>query len=91
MSENEVNDTVDAVDAAAALSGEPAESPQQQAPAGPDLTVQDLQALRSIIDVASQRGAFKPNEMVTVGQTYNKLEAFLEAVSQNQQEQPQGA
>jgi hypothetical protein len=29
--------------------------------------------------------------MMTVGQTYNKLEAFLEAVSQNQQEQPQGA
>ena len=24
---------------------------------GPDLTVQDLQALKSIIDVASQRGA----------------------------------
>jgi hypothetical protein len=49
---------------------------------GPDLTVQDLQALKSIIDVASQRGAFKPNEMMTVGQTYNKLEAFLAAVTQ---------
>lgn len=51
---------------------------------GPDLTVQDLQALKSIIDVASQRGAFKPNEMMTVGQTYNKLEQFLNAVSQQQ-------
>jgi hypothetical protein len=51
---------------------------------GPDLTVQDLQALKSIIDVASQRGAFKPNEMMTVGQTYAKLEAFLAAVAQNQ-------
>jgi len=51
---------------------------------GPDLTVQDLQAIKSIIDVASQRGAFKPNEMMTVGQTYNKLEAFLGAVAQNQ-------
>ena len=49
---------------------------------GPDLTVQDLQALKSIIDVASQRGAFKPNEMMTVGQTYSKLEAFLGAVAQ---------
>lgn len=49
---------------------------------GPDLTVQDLQALKSIIDVASQRGAFKPNEMMTVGQTYNRLEVFLNAVTQ---------
>ena len=61
----------------------------EQAPA--ELTVQDLGSIKQIIDVASQRGAFKPNEMMTVGQTYNKLEAFLEAVSQNQQEQPQGA
>ena len=51
---------------------------------GPDLTVQDLQALKSIIDVASQRGAFKPNEIMTVGQTYSKLETFLAAVAQQQ-------
>jgi hypothetical protein len=51
---------------------------------GPDLTIQDLQALKSIIDVASQRGAFKPNEMMTVGQTYGKLETFLAAVAQQQ-------
>jgi|TARA_B100001059_G_scaffold219179_1_gene240036 hypothetical protein len=58
-----------------------AEATEQQAP---DLTVTDLQALKSIIDVASQRGAFKPNEMMTVGQTYNKLDAFLGAVTANQ-------
>jgi hypothetical protein len=57
------------------------EGPVQQ---GPDLTVQDLQSLKSIIDVASQRGAFKPNEMMTVGQTYTKLEQFLNAVVQQQ-------
>ena len=54
-----------------------------EAPA-PDLTIQDLQSLKSIIDVASQRGAFKPNEMMTVGQTYSKLETFLAAVAQQQ-------
>ena len=59
----------------------PATEDQQ---AGPDLTIQDLQALKSIIDVASQRGAFKPNEMMTVGQTYSKLETFLNAVAQQQ-------
>lgn len=57
------------------------EQPQetQETTDGPELTVQDLQAIKSIIDVASQRGAFKPGEMMTVGQTYNKLEQFLEA------------
>ena len=51
---------------------------------GPDLTVNDLSALKQIIDVASQRGAFKPNEMVSVGTIYNKLEIFLSAVQAQQ-------
>jgi len=34
-----------------------------------------------IIDLASSRGAFKPNEMVAVGQTYTKLASFLETVA----------
>ena len=51
---------------------------------GPDLTIQDLAALKSIIDVASSRGTFKPNEMMTVGQVYTKLETFLNAVAETQ-------
>jgi hypothetical protein len=58
----------------------------EQAPA-PDLTVQDLTAMKSIIDVASTRGAFKPNEMTTVGTVYSKLEAFLNAVQAQQEAQ----
>jgi hypothetical protein len=46
------------------------------------LTLNDLSAMKSIIDIASQRGAFKPNEMMIVGQTYNKLTAFLESAKQ---------
>jgi len=57
----------------------------------PDLTVQDLTALKQIIDVASQRGAFKPGEMAVVGTTYNRLEAFLGAIqSQQAQAESQG-
>ena len=52
-----------------------------------ELTVQDLSALKQVIDVASQRGAFKPNEMMTVGQIYTKLETFLNAVSAQQSTQ----
>ena len=62
-----------------------ATAPAPEAQGGADLTVQDLSALKQIIDVASQRGAFKPNEMVTVGQTYGKLEAFLQAIAAQQQ------
>jgi hypothetical protein len=61
-------------------------TPEAQA----ELTVQDLSAIKQIIDVASQRGAFKPSEMMTVGQTYNKLESFLNAVAASNQGQPQG-
>ena len=50
-----------------------------------DLTVQDLNALKTIIDVASQRGAFRPNEMTVVGGTYTKLENFLAAIAATQQ------
>ena len=52
--------------------------PQQESN---DLTISDLNAMRTIIDIASSRGAFKPNEMVAVGQTYNKLSAFLDTVA----------
>ena len=59
---------------------------QQPADAAPqqesnDLTISDLSAMKTIIDIASSRGAFKPNEMVAVGQTYNKLSAFLDSVT----------
>lgn len=52
-----------------------------------DLSVNDLNAIKQIIDVASSRGAFKPNEMAVVGTTYNKLEVFLNAVTQQQEAQ----
>ena len=47
-----------------------------------ELTVADLNNLKQIIDVASSRGAFKPNEMTVIGNTYTKLESFLTAVQQ---------
>jgi|LauGreDrversion4_2_1035121.scaffolds.fasta_scaffold809433_1 hypothetical protein len=58
------------------------EQTTQSADAANQLTITDLVAMKSIIDTASQRGAFKPSEMVVVGQTYNKLVAFLEGVKQ---------
>lgn len=66
------------------------EATQQAAQENLDLTINDLSALKTIIDVAAQRGVFKPNEMAAVGTVYNKLTAFLEAVAKNQAAQPQG-
>lgn len=54
---------------------------------GAELTISDLNALKTIIDVASSRGCFKPNEMVVVGQTYNKLAGFLSQVAAQAQAQ----
>jgi hypothetical protein len=58
---------------------EQAPEAQQQDQAN-DLTINDLAAMKNIIDLGSQRGAFKPNEMVAVGTIYNKLTNFLEQV-----------
>ena len=51
-----------------------------------ELTVNDLQLLRQVIDIATARGAFKANEMVTVGTVFNKLETFLNAIAQQQKQ-----
>ncbi len=68
---------------------------QTQAPAaqqeGAELNINDLNAMKVIIDIASSRGAFKPNEMQIVGQTYNKLTTFLDQVAKQAEASKQGA
>lgn len=54
---------------------------EAQAAAGPDLNIQDLVGLKSVIDVATQRGAFKAAEMEAIGKLYNRLNSFIESVS----------
>lgn len=56
-----------------------------------ELTIADLQTMKAIIDIASSRGAFKPNEMTAVGQTYTKLSAFLDQVAKQSEAAKQGA
>jgi hypothetical protein len=62
------------------------QQPQTEQP-GADLSIQDLSAMKSIIDVVSSRGAFKPAEMMMVGQVYNKLSAFLDAIAKQAETQ----
>ena len=45
-----------------------------------NITIADLNLLKNIIDLASTRGAFRAGEMKEIGEVYNKLSVFLEAV-----------
>jgi hypothetical protein len=67
---------------------QPQEEPKTDAN---ELTINDLNAMKVIIDIASSRGAFKPNEMTVVGQTYTKLSAFLDQVSKQAESAKTGA
>jgi hypothetical protein len=51
------------------------------------LTVDDLAAIRTILDLAATRGAFRATELTSVGVVYDKLNNFLNSLS-NQDENP---
>ena len=67
-------------------------SPETEAPVtpppAPDLNLNDLAAIRNLIDVVTQRGVFKANELSSAGALYDKLTAFLNA-AQAQTQAPQ--
>jgi hypothetical protein len=46
------------------------------------LTIVDLQNIRSIFDVACRRGAFSAAEMSSVGKVFDKLNSFLSTVTE---------
>ena len=41
------------------------------------ITIQDIGICKQAIEVAATRGAFKADEMAIVGETYNKVSAWL--------------
>jgi hypothetical protein len=45
-----------------------------------EITIADLNLLKDIVDLASTRGAFRAAEMKEIGELYNKLTSFLDAV-----------
>lgn len=49
-----------------------------------ELNISDLQNIRTIIDIASKRGAFGANEMSAVGTTFDRLNKFLTSVAAQQ-------
>jgi hypothetical protein len=56
----------------------------------PDINLNDIRNMLSVIDACSVRGAFKPEEMESVGALRNKVAAFLDA-NIPQEEEPADA
>jgi hypothetical protein len=46
----------------------------------PQITISDLAIAKNLISVACERGAFRAEEMTTVGELYDKLTQFLEHI-----------
>lgn len=53
------------------------------------ITVVDLARIKTMIETACSRGAFQAAEMKTVGEVYDRLTAFLEAVVAQAQADPE--
>ena len=47
------------------------------------ITINDYKTMCGVIDIASQRGAFRANELAGVGMLHNKL---IEYIKQNEQQ-----
>jgi Mg2+ and Co2+ transporter CorA len=54
-----------------------------------DVTITDLFLIRGILDVAIQRGTFRGEELVQIGEIYNKLMNFLNMISEQAQQAQQ--
>lgn len=60
---------------------------QTAAPA-PELNISDLQNLKSIIELASRRGAFVASELSAIGGVFDRLSNFLNSVAPPAEEAP---
>ena len=72
MAKKETKKTISPADDAQ-LAPQPAQQP------APSLTLQDLVLVAQIIQLTTQRGAFKAEELADVGGLYNKLITFLQS------------
>ena len=63
---------------------------QTDAPEDTSISLNDLQVLSNIVDLATQRGAFRGNELTQVGAVFDKLSGFLQQVAAAQAENAEG-
>lgn len=59
-------------------------------PPSQGISLQDLQNVLVVIDLACSRGAIRAAELTTVGQLYDRISSFVQQSTQNTtQEEPQ--
>ena len=46
------------------------------------LTIQDIAAAAQLIDIATQRGAFKATEATAVGEVFDKISSFIKVANE---------
>lgn len=59
-------------------------NPAPEKPIPDSISLTDLQLLLQIVDLASQRGAFRGAELTQVGGIFDKLNAFLTYIAEQQ-------
>ena len=57
----------------------------------PGLSLQDLKIAAGAIEIASQRGAFRPAEFKLIGDVYEKIVAFVKAAEPPAEENAEAA
>ena len=62
------------------------ESSSASSDAQPTLSLADLQNLLLVVGVACKRGAVQPQEMKTVGEVYERVNAYVKHVASQQQQ-----
>ena len=80
MAETKKKSAAKASSAEPAISSAQAQQPAPQVNPQTGLTLQDLIVVAQIIQLGSQRGAWRAEELTTVGGLYTKLIAFLDSV-----------
>lgn len=57
------------------------ENTQEQQSNATELSVSDLQALKTLVETAVRRGAFQATELSAVGAVYDRVSSFLSSVA----------
>ena len=56
-----------------------------------NLNINDLSTMANVIDLATQRGAFRANELKAVGELYEKITAFVKAAQEQAKKEEEAA
>jgi len=56
-----------------------------------NLTINDLATMANVIDIATQRGAFRANELRAIGELYDKLSGFVKAAQEQAKKEEEAA